>query len=75
MISNEAVQRLIDLDRETLVALMAAAMAAGSFGGSSWDVYQDMDIRALLDQARAVNARPERWGLSRERWNAEMSKL
>lgn len=76
MITNESVQRLIACDRETLVDLMAAAMAAGSFGGSGvWNVWQDGDIRALIEAARARNARPERWGLSRDRWNAEMNKL
>lgn len=58
MISNERVQALIALDRETLIDLLAAAMAAGSWGGSSWNVYQDIDIRSLLEAAKARNARP-----------------
>jgi hypothetical protein len=73
MISNEAVQILIATDRETLIALMAAAMAAGSWGGQSWNIYQDPDIRSLMDAARAANARPatltpaEGWIYPRER--------
>lgn len=58
MISNEAVQRLIACDRETLIALMAAAYAAGSVHLASWDVNQDMDIRALLEAAKVANYIP-----------------
>lgn len=58
MISNEAVQRLIAIDRETLIALMAVAHAAGSWGGQPWNIYLDPDIKALLEAARALNAQP-----------------
>lgn len=58
MISNEAVQRLIACDRETLINLMAAAMSAGTFGSSHWNVYLDPDIRALFEAARARNLQP-----------------
>lgn len=58
MISNERVQALIATDRETLIDLMAVAVAAGSWGGSSWNIYLDPDIKALLEAARARNAQP-----------------
>jgi len=59
MISNERVQALIACDRETLIALMAVARSAGSFGGAgTWDIYLDPDIRGLLEASRALNARP-----------------
>ena len=53
MINNEAVLRLIALDRETLVALMAAAQDR-----RAWDVRHDPDIMALIDAARDMNATP-----------------
>lgn len=58
MISNERVQALIACDRDTLIALMAVAHAAGHSRGVPWDIYLDPDIKALLDAARAENARP-----------------
>lgn len=69
MISNEAVQRLIATDRETLVALMAAAHASGAMRGGIWDVYRDPDIRALLDAAKALNAAPQPWQLMDGTWH------
>ena len=54
MISNEAVQRLIACDRETLVALMAAAADRAAW--ATWPA--DPDIRALIDAARGMNAMP-----------------
>jgi hypothetical protein len=58
VISNESVQRLIETDRDTLIALMAAAYAAGSPHLERWDVYQDADIRALLEAAKVANFMP-----------------
>ena len=58
VISNERVQALIATDREALVALMAVAVAASNWGGHAWDIALDPDIKALLDAARAANARP-----------------
>jgi hypothetical protein len=58
MISNEAVRRLIACDRETLVALMAAAYADGSFHLSRWEFAQDADVLALLDAAKVANHIP-----------------
>jgi hypothetical protein len=54
MISNERVQALIALDRDTLIALMAAAADPRGVPYPS-----DPDVRALLDAARALNARAE----------------
>jgi len=53
MIRNESVQRLIACDKETLIALMAAA--ADRYG--DWNRDRDPDIRALIDAAKALNAR------------------
>jgi len=58
MISNEAVQRLIACDRDTLVALMAAAYADGSFHLSRWEFAQDVDVQALIEAAKVANHIP-----------------
>lgn len=58
MISNEAVQRLIATDRETLIQLMAVAEASGAMRGGTWDVSLDPDIKALLEAARTLNRQP-----------------
>lgn len=58
MISNERFQALIACDRETLIALMAVAHASGAMRGGLWHIYLDPDIKALLDAAKAENARP-----------------
>lgn len=68
MISNEAVQRLIATDRETLTQLMAAAMADGAMRGGIWNVYQDPDVRALIETARTLNAAPQPWQLMDGTW-------
>lgn len=58
MISNESVQRLIACDRDTLIALMAAAYADGSFHLARWEFAQDVDVQTLLDAAKVANHIP-----------------
>lgn len=58
MIANAAVQALIATDRETLIELMAVAYARG---GYQLTHPGDPDVRALLDEARIRNERPDRW--------------
>lgn len=71
MISNERVRKLIACDRETLIDLMAVALA----NGFSHTYPADPDIRSLIDAARRQNAQPQRGGVSLERWNTEMSTV
>lgn len=70
MICNEAVRRLMETDRNTLVDLMAVAFAHGGFRGGLWNTWTDPDVRELLKEAEQRNALPERWQASLERWNA-----
>lgn len=64
MISNEAVQRLIATDRETLIALMAAA--ADRHG--DWNLDRDPDIRALIEAARERNKEVSAFQWTGFRW-------
>ena len=48
MITNERVRALIACDREALITLMAAARSRGLY-----DVWKDLDIRALFDAVDA----------------------
>lgn len=73
MISNEAVQRLIACDRETLVTLMAQAMACSKPGGNrDFNEQFDPDIQALLATAWNRNAPPNPWRLLNGRWKREL---
>lgn len=80
MISNEAVRRLIETDREALVELMVVASYDGSGTGSgSMDIWNDQDIRQLLEDVRELRRRP--WatrgsdGVALWRWKEQMSKV
>lgn len=68
MISNEAVQRLIDCDRETLIALIALAMTGTSGMGPHWNSYHDPDIRMLMDTAQGTNTNPSPWQFLDGKW-------
>jgi len=73
MISNEAVQRLIACDRDTLIALMALAMACGKIGGDrDFNNQFDPDIQALLATAWNQNAPPDPWKLLNGRRKREL---
>ncbi len=75
MISNEAVQRLIACDRDTLIALMAAAWAeAHPFCIRPLELYRDPDIQALINAAKDANAPPPQWQLRDGKWNKRTGK-
>ncbi len=68
MISNERVQALIACDRETLIALIAVALASGRGTGPHWNRFHDPDLRALMDEAERMNAPPVTWILNNGTW-------
>lgn len=72
MIHNEAVRRLIETDRETLIDLMALASA---HDGGWRSRPADPDIRVLLEAADARNLVRVDVSAAMERWNADMRAI
>lgn len=69
MITNDRVQALIATDREALIELMAAAYQLGGMTGTSFDVWSDYDMRALITDVRRLVAQPGHWARSVALWN------
>ena len=56
MVSNDRIRKLIEADRDALVELMAFARADGALSGGAFDLWQDTDARALINEARNYSA-------------------
>jgi hypothetical protein len=60
MITNQDLQRLVDSDRATLIALLSYASAAGSRYGWAGKGANDPLVKEMVDAARRLCAEPAR---------------